>query len=104
MKVVSFGCGPWRWYKGVGKIHMNKGRVGEERRGKEMDGCPLTILTDPEYWHRLNQLIKTCKLLVDAIGNLESCDATLANCMLELQQFLKSLSHVTFFLFIQNSM
>jgi hypothetical protein len=42
MKVVSFGCGPWRWYKGVGKIHMNKGRVGEERRGKEMDGCPLT--------------------------------------------------------------
>jgi hypothetical protein len=26
----------------VGKIHMNKGRVGEERRGKEMDRCPLT--------------------------------------------------------------
>jgi hypothetical protein len=25
-----------------GEIHMNKGRVGEERRGKEMDGCPLT--------------------------------------------------------------
>jgi hypothetical protein len=22
---------------------MNKGRVGEERRGKEMDGCPLTL-------------------------------------------------------------
>jgi hypothetical protein len=21
---------------------MNRGRVGEERRGKEMDGCPLT--------------------------------------------------------------
>jgi hypothetical protein len=40
-KVVGFGCGPWRWYKGVGKIHMNKGRVGEERRGKETDGCPL---------------------------------------------------------------
>jgi hypothetical protein len=30
MKVVSFGCGPWRWYS-VGKIHMNRGRVGEER-------------------------------------------------------------------------
>jgi hypothetical protein len=42
-KVVGFGCGPWRWYKGVGKIHMNKGRVGEERRGKETDGCPLTL-------------------------------------------------------------
>jgi hypothetical protein len=22
---------------------MNKGRVGEERGGMEMDGCPLTI-------------------------------------------------------------
>jgi hypothetical protein len=22
---------------------MNRGRVGEERRGKEMDGCPLTL-------------------------------------------------------------
>jgi hypothetical protein len=43
-KVVSFGCGPWRWYKGVGEIHMNKGRVGEERRGKETDGCPLTLI------------------------------------------------------------
>jgi hypothetical protein len=42
-KVVSFGCGPWRWYKGVGEIHMNKGRVGEEKRGKEVDRCPLTL-------------------------------------------------------------
>jgi hypothetical protein len=33
-------CGPWRWYRGVGEIHMNKGRVAEE--SKEMDGCPLT--------------------------------------------------------------
>jgi hypothetical protein len=44
MKVISFGCGPWRWYRGVGEIYiyMNKGRVGEERGGKEMDGGPLT--------------------------------------------------------------
>jgi hypothetical protein len=42
MKVVGFGC-PWRWYRGVGKIHMNKGTVGEERGGKEMDRCPLTF-------------------------------------------------------------
>jgi hypothetical protein len=27
----------------VGKIHTNKGRVGEERRGKETDGCSLTL-------------------------------------------------------------
>jgi hypothetical protein len=23
---------------------MNRGRVGEERGGKETDGCPLTVL------------------------------------------------------------
>jgi hypothetical protein len=45
MKVVSFGCGPWRWYRGVVEIHMNKGRLGEERGGKEMDGCPLTNMS-----------------------------------------------------------
>jgi hypothetical protein len=28
-----------------GGIHMNRGRVGEERRGKETDGCPLTLPT-----------------------------------------------------------
>jgi hypothetical protein len=42
-KVIGFGCGPWRWYRGVGEVHMNKGRVGEERGGKEMDRCPLTV-------------------------------------------------------------
>jgi hypothetical protein len=36
------GCGPWRWYKGVGEIHMDKERVGEESKGKETDRCPLT--------------------------------------------------------------
>jgi hypothetical protein len=29
-----------RWYRGVGRIHINRGRVGEERGGKETDGCP----------------------------------------------------------------
>jgi hypothetical protein len=33
-----------RW--GVG-IHMNKGRVGEDRGSKETDGCPLTLARDP---------------------------------------------------------
>jgi hypothetical protein len=41
-KSSALGCGPWRWYRGVGRIHMNRGRGGEERGGKEMDGCPLT--------------------------------------------------------------
>jgi hypothetical protein len=26
-----------------GEIHINRGRVVEERGGKEMDGCPLTV-------------------------------------------------------------
>jgi hypothetical protein len=46
MKVIGFGCGPCRWYRGVGEVHMNKGRVGEERGGKEMDRCPLTATND----------------------------------------------------------
>jgi hypothetical protein len=27
----------------MGEVHMNKGRVGEDRGSEEMDGCPLTI-------------------------------------------------------------
>jgi hypothetical protein len=27
----------------MGKVHMNKGRAGEDRGSKETDGCPLTI-------------------------------------------------------------
>jgi hypothetical protein len=26
----------------MGEVHMNKGRVGEDRGSKEKDGCPLT--------------------------------------------------------------
>ncbi|KAG2058709.1 hypothetical protein BDR06DRAFT_980167 [Suillus hirtellus] len=43
-----------------------------------------TVLHDLQYWKLLNQLVKTLKFLVDAIGNLESWEATLADCMLEL--------------------
>jgi hypothetical protein len=32
----------------AGRIHMNKGRVGEERGGKEMQGCPLTLTSTLE--------------------------------------------------------
>jgi hypothetical protein len=37
----------------VGEIHINKGRVGEERGGKEMGGCPLTISTSSSIPHYL---------------------------------------------------
>jgi hypothetical protein len=39
-KVVSFGV--WSLEMVQRRIHINRGRVGEERGGKEMDGCPLT--------------------------------------------------------------
>jgi hypothetical protein len=42
-KLLDFECGPWRWYRGVEEIHMNKGRVGEERGGKKIDRCPFTM-------------------------------------------------------------
>jgi hypothetical protein len=37
----------------VGDIHINRGRVGEERRGKEMDGCPLIACAS--YGYTLNK-------------------------------------------------
>jgi hypothetical protein len=42
------------------------------------------VLGEPVYWDMINQIIRTCKPIVDAIGNLESRDANLADCMLEL--------------------
>jgi hypothetical protein len=27
----------------MGEVHMSKGKVGESRGNKEMDGCPLTV-------------------------------------------------------------
>ncbi|RPD67877.1 hypothetical protein L226DRAFT_548734 [Lentinus tigrinus ALCF2SS1-7] len=44
-----------------------------------------TVLGGTEtFWPLLNQFIRTTKPLVDAIGNVEAHDATLADCMLEL--------------------
>jgi hypothetical protein len=28
----------------MGEVHMNKGRVREDRGSKKMDGCPLTVV------------------------------------------------------------
>jgi hypothetical protein len=38
-----------------GKIHINRGRVGEERRGKETDRCPLTIPRPTVRWNTLTR-------------------------------------------------
>jgi hypothetical protein len=36
-----------------GRIHMNRGRVGEERGGKETDGCLLTLYNTSTLPHHL---------------------------------------------------
>lgn len=44
----------------------------------------MTIICDYHHWDLTDQLIRFCKPLVDAIGNLESRNVSLADCMLEL--------------------
>lgn len=43
-----------------------------------------TVLHDPQYWDMLSQILRICKPLVDGIGNVESRDMTLADCVIEL--------------------
>ena len=54
------------------------------------------VLADPDYWPRLKQLIKTMKPIVDTIGNLESCEACLHDCMLEFIQCACQMQRVQF--------
>ena len=49
------------------------------------------VVREPEYWDMLAQTICICKPLVDAIGNIESRDATLADCMIELLRIARIL-------------
>ena len=44
----------------------------------------IWLVSDDSYWELLNQMIMVCKPIIDVIGNLESWDANLADCMLEL--------------------
>jgi hypothetical protein len=34
----------------MGEVHINKGRVGEDRGSKETDGCPLTVWGRRKHW------------------------------------------------------
>jgi hypothetical protein len=43
-KLLALGVIPGDGTEVRGGIHMNRGRVGEERGGKETDRCPLTLL------------------------------------------------------------
>ncbi|KAK7051930.1 DUF659 domain-containing protein [Favolaschia claudopus] len=51
-----------------------------------------TVLRTPTFWTLLNQLIRITKPLVDAIGNCEHREATLASCMLELLRCARTLA------------
>jgi hypothetical protein len=43
----------------------------------------MKSVMDVEYWRRVEQIIRICKPIVDAIGNLEAREVNLADCMLE---------------------
>ncbi|KAG2336964.1 hypothetical protein BDR05DRAFT_978652 [Suillus weaverae] len=43
-----------------------------------------TVIRTPDYWNYLDQMVRTAKFIVDAIGNIENRDCNLAECMLEL--------------------
>ena len=49
-----------------------------------MNPAVVKAVINPLHWQANDHLIHLCKPLVDAIGNLESRDITLADCMLEL--------------------
>lgn len=63
-------------------------REDAQRRVDGLSSIPRDVIdlitSNASYWKILQQFIKTCKPIVDAIGNLESRNVTLADCMLEL--------------------
>lgn len=73
-------------------------REDAQRRIDGLTPIPRDVITlitaDPNYWIILQQVIKTCKPIVDAIGNLESRNATLADCMVELIRCARGMSQL----------
>ena len=53
-------------------------------------------LANNNHWMKLNQIIKICKPIVDAIGNIESCDCNFTDRMLELIQCAHHIRQVEF--------
>ncbi|KAJ3501877.1 hypothetical protein NMY22_g18775 [Coprinellus aureogranulatus] len=80
-----------RWYSLVLQgmsLLAHKGPLIQLCTRTESDGYTpiaadvVAIVGDPFFWRKLQQLIKVCKPTVDAIGDLETRDANLADCML----------------------
>ncbi|KAF9256993.1 hypothetical protein L218DRAFT_1021215, partial [Marasmius fiardii PR-910] len=55
----------------------------------------VIVLSKDGCWGYLSQVINVVKLIVDMIGNCESCQTTLADCMLQLLSIVWSLSVMT---------
>ena len=55
----------------------------------------ITTIFDLERWNLTDQLIRICKPLVDIIGDVESRDANLADCMLQLIWAYRTVQRVT---------
>ncbi|KAJ7487952.1 ribonuclease H-like domain-containing protein [Mycena latifolia] len=53
------------------------------------------VLNTPEFWPLLNQVTRITKPIVDAIGNCESRQTTLADCMLELIRCAHTMGKMT---------
>ena len=57
----------------------------------------LATVFDVQWWKLTDQLIRVCKPLVDIIGDVESRDASLADCMLQMiwaHRQIKKLPHI----------
>ncbi|KAG2062427.1 hypothetical protein BDR04DRAFT_1123947, partial [Suillus decipiens] len=61
----------------------------QKRTNNQTPVAPAVVATK-----LLNQLVKTVKFMVDAIGNLESRDTTLADCVLELIRCARQMSQL----------
>ncbi|KIO32494.1 hypothetical protein M407DRAFT_66689 [Tulasnella calospora MUT 4182] len=55
----------------------------------------LQTVRDSKHWDLTFQLVRFCKPIVDAIGRIESRDASLADCMLELLRCAREISHLS---------
>jgi hypothetical protein len=63
-KLSALGVVPGDSTEVWGEIHMNRGRVGEERGGKEMDRCPLKL---PPLQSAVSRCVRTARRLPDPL-------------------------------------
>ena len=74
-------------------------RRDAQRSVNKLSAIPLNIQSAivgaSAIWPQVDQFVRTVKPLVDAIGNLESRDTTLADCMLELIRCARTMHQLT---------